>query len=190
MFLPLPTAPAISEDGVCRVQLDFEQIYRAHFRRTWRLLKRVGVTEALLDDAAQDVFVVVHRRLNQLESLEQVQSWIYGIALRVASDYRRRGARTQKRRAELPSEVQDGDPVRTMEMRQSLRILYEILSELDESKRTVFVLAELERMTAPEIAELLQLNLNTTYARMRAARLRFEKCLTRRMGHSRKGFLR
>lgn len=166
--------------------MDFEQIYRAHFRRTWRLLKRLGVSDGLLDDAAQDVFVVVHRRLDRLETSEKAKPWIYGIALRVASDYRRRAARTQKRYAELYSEESDrrSDPFKTIEMRQSLRILYEILNEFDEAKRTVFVLAELEQMTAPEIAKLLQINLNTTYSRMRAARMQFEKSLSLRIAHA------
>lgn len=153
------------------------------------MLKRLGVYDELVDDAAQDVFIVVHRRFGDLESLERAQSWVYGIAIRVASDYRRRQIRNTSRRTELPAELKDerSDPERTMELRQSLRLLDQMLGELDEEKRTAFVLVELEQLTVPEVADMLGINLNTAYSRLRAARVQLEKFLRRRNARKPKG---
>ena len=60
-----------------------------------------------------------------------------------------------------------------------MRVLHRLLDELDDDKRTVFVLAELEQTTAPEIADALGIPLNTVYSRLRAARIEFDKALAR-----------
>lgn len=166
--------------------LTFELIYRQYFRGVWRTLRRLGVTDAQLDDAAQDVFVVVHRRLRDFDGTS-VRSWLYAIAVRVASDYRRGAAR--RRTAPLSADLADDapGPVRTSEHNESVRLLHALLAELDEKKRTVFVLSELEELSVPEIAEILGANLNTVYARQRAARAHFESALNRHRRREQRG---
>ncbi len=156
----------------------FESVYRQQFAGVWRVLRRMGVRPAQLDDATQDVFLVVHRRLREYEERGSPRSWLYAIALRVASDYRRRSTR---RHTEPLHDVVDPapSPARQSERRESVRLLHELLSQLDEEKRTVFVLVELEQLSAPEIAEVLDVNLNTVYSRLRAARKLFESALKR-----------
>lgn len=159
----------------------FEAIYAAHFRGVWRTLHRLGVARAHLDDAAQDVFVVVYRRLGEFDG-RSLRGWLYAIAVRVASDYRRRP--WQRRLVPLTEVVVDlaPDPRQACELGESVRLLHELLAELSEDQRVVFVLGELEQLTAPEIAKALGLNLNTVYSRQRVARTRFEAALTRRRG--------
>src|SRR5882724_509457 len=67
----------------------FSAIYDAYFDFVWRSLRRLGVPEATLDDAAQDVFVVVHRRLPEFEARSTVKTWLFGIVLRVVATHRR-----------------------------------------------------------------------------------------------------
>lgn len=164
--------------------LAFETVYAAHFRGVWRTLHRLGVGRAQLDDAAQDVFVVVYRRLVEFDG-RSLRGWLYAIAVRVASDYRRRP--WQRRSVPLTDVVADSapDPARASELGESVRLLHDLLAELPDEQRVVFVLGELEQLTAPEIAKALELNLNTVYSRQRAARARFEAALMRR--RSRRG---
>jgi RNA polymerase sigma-70 factor (ECF subfamily) len=163
---------------------DFDAIYQAHFDFVWRSLLRLGVAPALAEDAAQDAFVVVHRRLSALRPDASVKAWLFGIALRVARDYRR----TKRRKGTYPLDDADREPSaesgpfeRTAKA-QAVRVLERFLAELDEAKRSVFLLSELEEMTAPEIAEALEVNLNTVYSRLRAARERFVAFVTAEKG--------
>lgn len=161
--------------------LTFDAVYAAHFRGVWRALHRLGVGRAQLDDAAQDVFLVVYRKLAEFDG-RSLRGWLYAIAVRVASDYRRRP--WYRRFVPLSELVVDSapDPGRASELGESVRLLHELLAELSEDQRVAFVLGELEQLTAPEIAKALGLNLNTVYSRQRAARARFDAALARRRG--------
>jgi RNA polymerase sigma-70 factor (ECF subfamily) len=180
--LPLST-PALARisSEPATPELVFDEVYEAHVDFVWRGLRRLGVPEAELDDALQDTFVVVHRRLADFEAKSSVKTWIFGIALRVARTHRR----TRARRPTTPLDDQDeppsraADPAATALDREAVRVLHPLLDELHDHKREVFVLAELEELTAPEIADALALNVNTVYARMRAARKAFEQAVAR-----------
>lgn len=154
----------------------FAALYEAHFRAVWRMLRRLGVHDAHLDDAVQDVFVAAWRRAGDFEGRSAVRTWLLGIAVRVASEYRRR---RQKTTEEIPEhlEAERADPHASSEQAEAVRRLHTILGKMDEAKREVFVLTELEQYTAPEIAEALELNVNTVYTRLRAARLEFNSLL-------------
>lgn len=160
----------------------FAEVYDAHVDLVWRALRRFGVAESALEDATQDVFLVVHRRLAAFEGRSSIQTWLYGIAVGVARNHRR----TRRRRPEHPTEgVEDelvsggASPEHTAADAEALRVLDELLGELDPDKREVFVLAELEEQTAPEIGAALGLNVNTVYTRLRAARAAFEQALAK-----------
>jgi RNA polymerase sigma-70 factor (ECF subfamily) len=162
----------------------FTVIYERYFRAMWRTLRRLGVEPAALDDAVQDVFVVVHRRLAEFDG-RSLRGWLYAIAVRVASDHRR-GAR--HRRAEPLAETlvdPAPDPAEASELAASVRLLHALLAQLDEKKRTVFVLGELEELGAPEIAEALGENPNTVYSRLRAARAEFDAAYRRHLERTR-----
>jgi RNA polymerase sigma-70 factor (ECF subfamily) len=155
----------------------------------WRSLRRLGVPERSVDDAVQDVFIVVHRRLAEFEGRSSLRSWLFGIARRVAHDHRRRIGR-KERGEELPEVLADPHgttPAGEVERAQAVRVLHEILASLDDDKREVFILAELEQMTAPEIAAAIGINLNTAYSRLRAARAGFDQAVARHLARQRSG---
>jgi RNA polymerase sigma-70 factor, ECF subfamily len=158
----------------------FRVVYAEYFRGMWRTLRRLGVAEAQLDDAVQDVFLVVHRKLAEFDG-RSLRGWLYAIAVRVASDHRRGAA--QRRLVALPELLVDPrpDPAQASELGESIRLLHELLAELDEAKRTVFVLGELDQLSVPEIAEALGENQNTVTSRLRAARARFDEAYRRRL---------
>jgi RNA polymerase sigma-70 factor (ECF subfamily) len=146
-------------------------VYEQLFDFVWRSLRRLGVPRAGIDDAVQDVFVVVHRRLAAFEARSSLRTWVFGIALRVARDHRRR-ARRKGGHAPLDARIPDEapGPAESLARSEAVRELDRILGGLDEDKRAVFVLVEIEEMSAPEAAVALGANVNTVYSRLRAAR--------------------
>ena len=174
------TAPAISTASV--PALSFDAIYEQHFDFVWRTVRRLGVADRNADDAVQDAFIVVHRRLSDFEGRSTIKTWLFGIARRVAHDHRRRALRKENDR-ELPDGVADADapsPRDAAETAEAVRVLHELLAALPDDQREVFVLAELEQMTAPEIAEAIDVVVNTVYSRLRLGRAAFNKAVARR----------
>ena len=164
----MPTSAATTAPDI-RARLS--AIYREHFEFVWRSLRRLGAPEHALEDATQDVFLVAARRLDEFEGRSSIRTWLFGIAMRVVRTHRRTSWRHQRRinaLAAANSGSPDGDP---MAQGDAQRLLLALLDQLDDDKRAVYVLAELEGMTAVEIAEGLGANVNTIYTRLRAARL-------------------
>jgi RNA polymerase sigma-70 factor, ECF subfamily len=161
----------------------FDAVYEAHFEFVWRTLRRLGVEASTVDDAVQDVFVVVHRRLRDFEGRSSLKTWLTAIAVRVAGDHRRL-VRRKGGHEPLDAAIADASPGpdEALAQAEAVRALDALLSELGEDKRAVFVLVELEGMSAPEIAEALGLCVNTVYSRLRAARRDFEAAVQRSGG--------
>jgi RNA polymerase sigma-70 factor (ECF subfamily) len=162
---------------------DFDAVYNEHFAFVWRNLRRLGVPERSLRDAAQEVFLVVHRRLGEFEGRAPLRSWLYSIVTRVAFTNRRTRLRKELRDVEDPEFVADqasAGPEASAERGEALRLVLELLGELEEDKRTVLILADLEEMTVPEIAAAVNANPNTVYSRLRAARSELRRALNRR----------
>lgn len=165
----------------------FVEVYEAHVRFVWRTVHRLGVPDEDCDDAVQDVFLVVHRKLHEYRPDAPLGHWLFRIASRVAHDHWRSGRRKNPREHGLipvaNDEIADTEqqsPADAAERARAARLVRDVLQDLDEPRRAVFVLAELEQMTAPEIARALEIPLNTVYSRLRRARLDFEEALARR----------
>ncbi|MFT3711494.1 MAG: sigma-70 family RNA polymerase sigma factor [Archangium sp.] len=152
--------------------LNFAQVYEAHAATVWRALRRLGVREADLEDVAQEVFLVVHRKLTEFAGRSSVKTWVFGICLRVASAHRQRAhVKRETNLEEAGERANSGEhAVRTIALKQARVRLDEILEQLDEDKRTVFVLFELEQLSMPDIAELVGVPQQTAWARLYAAR--------------------
>jgi RNA polymerase sigma-70 factor (ECF subfamily) len=148
----------------------FEQLYLEQFDFVWRMLLYFGVPEPAAEDAVQDVFVVVHRRWGDLHAHVSERAWLCSISRRVASDHRRKRSRHERKLEALPRPGPQGDLERDVAGRQVMSALEQVLSKLDPAWREVFVLAEVEGMTAREIAEAIGSNPNTVSSRLRAAR--------------------
>lgn len=141
----------------------------------WRVLARAGVRDADLKDALQEVFIVVSGKLDSLEEGTKPTTWLYGIAVRVAANQRRKVAR---KRGDLTDQHDETAPAsgraspEEMMARAQARVqLAEMLSALPDDQRIVFEMFELEEMGCPQIAETLGIPLGTTYTRLRAARM-------------------
>jgi RNA polymerase sigma-70 factor (ECF subfamily) len=162
------------------------RIYEVHADFVWASLQRLGVRDADLEDALQEVFVVVHRRLDSFDGSSKMTTWLFGIAMRVASAYRRRGFRVRETSVgeapePAPSDVDEsaGSPEDALAAAQLRRRLDALLDELDVEKRAVFVMFEIDEMPCDEIAQLLGVPVGTVHSRLHAARREFQKALGR-----------
>jgi RNA polymerase sigma-70 factor (ECF subfamily) len=161
-----------------------QQIYAEHVTMVWRGLRRLGVQEASIEDAVQDVFLVAHRRLSDFQGRSSIKTWLYGIMLRVAKDHRRAQARQAHkvaRLAQILSVSSEGapTPIGEAERREANQALHAILAELDEDEREVLTLVDLEELPVREAAAALNLHVRTCQRRLQAAHAAFEKHLAR-----------
>lgn len=181
--VPVAAAPS---GQACSPGLDFDAIYDGHLTYVWRAARRLGVQQADTDDVVQEVFLVAHRRLGEFEGRSQIKTWLFKILVHVVRHY----FRTQKRKPghHSPDSADDIDelliasangPAEAFERAEAVRILDRLLARLDEDKREVFVLAEIEELSVVEIADVLGVNLNTVYSRLRTARQTFQRALER-----------
>lgn len=167
---------------VAEPPLTLRSIYEEHFHFVWRSLRRLGVREADVPDAVQDVFLVVHRKLAEFEGRSKVTTWLFGISLRVARD-RQKLAHVRRHvddeQAVLDHIDESVDIVGEAERRQAAAILEGILDELPIEQRAVFTMFELESLGGDAIAELLDIPLGTVYSRLRLAREAFQRSVAR-----------
>jgi RNA polymerase sigma-70 factor (ECF subfamily) len=178
-----PLEIASPGDRVETRALTFRALYDAHLDFVWRNLRRLGVSEADAEDRTQEVFVVAHRRFQEFEDRGHgPRAWLFQIVLRIASDARRHKRRHPEDpdgglamgRASTDATQQDA-----VLRREQLSRLDAALDTIDVGRRAVLVLHEIEEMTAPEIAQVLGIPLNTVYSRLRVARVELEEALRR-----------
>jgi RNA polymerase sigma-70 factor (ECF subfamily) len=151
--------------------LDTARIFRECGPYAWRALRRLGVAESDVEDACQEVFVVVHRRLPEFEHRSSITTWVYGICVRTASDYRKRMARRREVvTSEPPEQVTAHDPHHDLAVRQAREQLDQVLGTLDDDKRSVFVLYEIEQLSMNDVAQAVGCPVQTAYSRLHAAR--------------------
>ena len=169
------------EPTVRAASLPFRALYEQHFAFAWRTLRYLGVPEAQLDDAAQEVWLTVHRRYAEFEGRSAVKTWLYSIAMNVARNLHR----MRRRRGELVALPEDlparsGDPQLEQEGREAWETVRDFLDTLDDTRRAIFGAALLEGWSPAETAEATGLELTTIYHRTRALRRSFERWLDAR----------
>ncbi|MEZ4447498.1 MAG: sigma-70 family RNA polymerase sigma factor, partial [Polyangiaceae bacterium] len=156
------------------------RVFDEQFSFVWRYLRRLGLPPVDADDATQQVFLVLSRKLSRVPP-EKERAFLCGTAVRVFSDARR----AQSRRREIPGDtpVDAPDPKAGPEMltgrEQARALLDTVLDKMDEKTRSVFVLFELEELSTAEIAEILDLPTGTVASRLRRARESFEAIVAR-----------
>jgi RNA polymerase sigma-70 factor (ECF subfamily) len=171
--------------------LDASAVYSAHADFVWASLQRLGVRPHDLDDVLQEVFVIVHQRLHTFDHSSKLTTWLFGVCLRAASDYRRRAYRRREQvgdeAVEEPATAEASTPEDAAVGQQSRARLDRILEELDLEKRAVFVMFEVEELSCDEIAAIVGAPVGTVHSRLHAARKQFEKAVGRQMARDEHG---
>ncbi len=159
---------------------DVGQLYEAHARQVWRTLLRLGVPSATVEDAVQDVFLTAYQRLDGFEGRSAHATWLVGIAVRVASNLRRSAQGRPLLSAVEKTLVDPGaGPELRLSRERDLLALNRVLSQLPDEQREVVVLIDLEQLTAPQVAAVLEVKLNTVYSRLRLGRAALTRALSR-----------
>jgi len=140
---------------------DFDAVYDREYAYVWKTLGRLGVASIDLDDAVHDVFVVVYRRWDDLDPARPVRPWLFGIARKVAAATRRK----RREHPALPPEVATPSDVSG-----DRELLWKALDQLDDDRRIVIVLHDVEGYTGADIARDLGVPVNTVHSRLRLAR--------------------
>lgn len=161
---------------------DFEQLYQLYFGFTWRVLGHLGVKSHAIDDAVQEVWIVVHRRLPSFAGRSALKTWLFGVALNVARNQRRADDRRSKNLSEAPSAGAPLDPESIHEGNEAWERVQRFLGTLDEQRRAIFVCNLLENLTALQTAEATGVDVTTVYKRVRALRQSFKLWLERELG--------
>jgi RNA polymerase sigma-70 factor, ECF subfamily len=160
----------------------FQAVYARYFEFVWASARRLGVGASAIDDVVQDVFIAIHGSLHTLQRPEALKSWLYSVTRRTVSNHHRAArARGGKGNTVVDDELESTQPTpfEVTEKNSELQLLANLLAELDEPKREVFALVEIEEMSVPEVADALEIPVNTAYSRLRAARLAFEAAVAR-----------
>ncbi len=160
------------------------RLVQGHLKDVWRALRRLGVPAEAVDDATQEVFIVAARRLGSIDPVRERQ-FLYGTALRIAANIRRARANQERVFAagsavEPCADLPGADALLDKKRRREL--LDQVLDRMPDDLRTVLVLAELEGLSGPDIADLVAIPPGTVASRLRRARERFYQeaaCLRR-----------
>jgi RNA polymerase sigma-70 factor (ECF subfamily) len=175
-----PVQPKENSPTPASKQLRFSELFRQEHDFVWRCLRRLGFHEHEADDLTQDVFLVVHRRLDDFDASRSLRAWLYGIAKRVGRDFRRGNDRRARRLSLVSATPPKADDLEDdFAKREAAEIVRRFLKTVDDVTSEIFVLSELEGFRGQEIANALQLNVNTVYSKLRRGRRRFESFVRR-----------
>ncbi|HTV21844.1 MAG TPA: sigma-70 family RNA polymerase sigma factor [Polyangiaceae bacterium] len=165
-------------------RLSFEQLYRDYFPFTWRTLRGLGIPPIALDDAAQEVWLIVHRRLPEFEGRSTAKTWLFGIALNVSRNLKRRSATRELDRLPLHLPSSEPGPAEEREGREAWELVRSYLDTLDRERREVFVCSLLEGLSATDTARATGLEVATVHHRVRALRRGLSRWAQRQKGSS------
>lgn len=171
----MTSEPSAAPNAGDPAERGFEALFAAHHDFIRRSALALGVPPSIVDDVVQDVFIVALRRLPDLDPTASARGWLYGILRNVARRSKAKHARPPLHLAPRP----DAPPDEALDWRRAAGVVERFLAGLDDDKREVFVLCELEGLTAPEAAAATGTKLNTIYSRLRTVRALFTKTLTR-----------
>ena len=162
--------------------LSSETMFRRHARFVARFLFRLGVPAEDIDDVVQDVFFVVHSKGGFEVGAAKPTTYLAAIAVRAASTHRRKARRHQHEPEDaLANRSSGNDPSGAIETRESMEMVQAALDTLDEGRRAVFVLYEIEGCSGDEIAEALDIAVGTVYSRLHKARHKFKTAMERQL---------
>lgn len=153
---------------------DFQRIYEAELDYVWNSLRRLGVAPAHLEDLTHDVFSVAWKKLADYDRARPIRPWLFGIAMRLASDFRQLAWQTREVGGE-EIDAEDSAPTSDewVARRQAQALVRKALDTMAMERRAVFVMHELDGVAIPEVAQALNVPLNTAYSRLRLARRDF-----------------
>jgi len=171
-------------NAVLRMSAAYADMFRAHYPKVVRWLSVLGVSQAAVDDVAQEVFIIAHRKYDQLRPDASSAGWLMGIARNVAATHRRGDRRARAREQHAATPAAAPNPEANAMRNQAARLLQDFLDTLPEEQRLVFAMYELDGASGSEIAETLGLSRHTVHSRIRLTREKLARRLARQQARN------
>jgi RNA polymerase sigma-70 factor (ECF subfamily) len=160
--------------------MSFDEVYQEHCAFVWRNVLNRGIPRSSVEDVVQEVFLVVHRKLPEFEGRSHVRTWLAMVVRRVVAGHlRRKRNKPVGEPLEVDAASESQGPAEALDTKAAVSHFYEILEQMSDDQREVFVLHDVEQMTGREIAEITDTNENTIHTRLRAARRIFQEGVAR-----------
>jgi len=153
----------------------FSAIYLAEFPFVVKSLRRLGVPAGDIEDVTHEVFITAYRRLDSYDPARPIKPWLFGIAFRVASDWKRLVRHSRELPLDHAIEAPDDrrPPDEAAALSQDRQLVLDALGKIDLVRRAVFIMHDIEGLPVPEISEALEIPSGTAYSRLRQARIEF-----------------
>ncbi len=152
----------------------FEKLYRARFDFVWRTVRAMGISHAYAEDLVQEVFIAARRRLPTYDRNRSEGAWLFGITRNEVLAFRRAAGRYERRIHRVEPAPSPAQPDELLQKHQAAHFVEDFLAQLDEPMRLSFLLADLEGLPGREVAQTLEIPLQTHYSRVRAARRKLD----------------
>ena len=177
------TLPHFQDTSVQEIPvLGLHDVYEVHFDYVWRAVKRLGARPSDLEDLVHDVFVTFIRTQDRYDSRRPIRPWLCGIAFRLVSTHRKKASTQREVPVAEHLDASDApDPSQELESARRKRWVNAALEELPDNERDILVMVEILGHSVVEASQILQINENTLYSRLRKARQSFAAAL-RRLG--------
>jgi RNA polymerase sigma-70 factor (ECF subfamily) len=160
---------------------EFSDVFDAEFSYVCRVLRRLGVREAELEDLAQEVFVTVHGKFPEYDRALPIRPWLFAFAFRVAGNHQRLAR--HRREVSVDADLAETDagttPEHTLADRQAQELVLRALDGVPLERRSVLIMQDIDGFSASEVANALSIPVNTVYSRLRIAREEFKAALKR-----------
>ncbi len=160
----------------------FEQLVTLHQHRVFGVAFRMLGNAAEAEEMAQEAFMRAHRSLSEFRGDAKLSTWLYAIVSRLCLSRLASGERRAGRQGEetlLRLSDPQGGPDAGVERAELEAALHHAIAELPEDRRAVVILRDLQGLSYEEIAEALDLELNTVRSRLHRARLDLKEKMER-----------
>ncbi len=164
---------------------EFRTMFEAEFSYVCRSLRRCGIRDADVEDLAHDVFLAAHASHANFDARRAVKPWLFGICFRIASHHKRRAGYKREQLGDA-EDAEDTTPLADVhiEAEERRQLVLRVLDTLDDERRAVLVMHDLDEISMRDIADVLGIPVFTAYSRLRIAREQFAAA-ARRLQHRR-----
>jgi RNA polymerase sigma-70 factor, ECF subfamily len=164
--------------------LDFRTLFELEISYVMRVLRRLGVPPADLEDMVHEVFLAVSSKLDTYDRSRPIRPWLFGFAFRIASHYNRKARREQPLDEPDLLESSVDAPDARLVADQKRALVLAALQFVEVERRGVFVMHDIDGFSCEEVARTFDIPIGTVYSRLRLARKDFEAAVRRLMARA------
>jgi RNA polymerase sigma-70 factor (ECF subfamily) len=178
------TAPFMFEESLLRRWMEeaqagdavsFEQLLKAHEVLVLRIAQRLLLDHDEARDAAQEVFLRLHRSLDRFDEERPLKPWLYRTTVNICHDFRRKRRRVVSLEAASNASSLGPSPYAQLATHERWRLVERALETIPERERDAIVLRDLEGLETAEVAGILGTNESTVRSQISKGRLKIRQ---------------